>query len=45
ELKLVEEHPAAYFESVFYLDMLERLEEMGDYIINISQSVTGKKPF
>ena len=39
ELKLLEEHPEEYFESVFYLDLLERLEEMGDYIINISQAV------
>ncbi|MCF0167713.1 MAG: Na/Pi cotransporter family protein [Bacteroidales bacterium] len=42
ELRLVEEHPEEYFESVFYFDMLERLEEMGDYIINISQAVVGK---
>ncbi|MCF0164137.1 MAG: Na/Pi cotransporter family protein [Bacteroidales bacterium] len=42
ELKLVGEHPEAYFESVFYLDFLERLEEMGDYIINISQALLGK---
>ncbi|MCF0175644.1 MAG: Na/Pi cotransporter family protein [Bacteroidales bacterium] len=42
ELKLVEEHPEEYFESVFYFDLIERLEEMGDYIINISQAVAGK---
>ncbi|MCF0174435.1 MAG: Na/Pi cotransporter family protein [Bacteroidales bacterium] len=43
QLKIVEEHPEEYFESVFYLDLIERLEEMGDYIINISQAVFGKK--
>ena len=28
-----------YFESVLYLSMIESLEKMGDYIINISQSI------
>ena len=33
----------AYFETVFYLNILEQLEKMGDYLINISQSINIKK--
>ena len=39
ELKNVENNGEAYFESVYYLDLLEDLEKMGDFIINISQAV------
>lgn len=39
ELKNVENNGEAYFESVYYLDLVEDLEKMGDFIINISQAV------
>ena len=39
ELKKVENNGEAYFESVYYLDLIEDLEKMGDFIINISQAV------
>ena len=39
ELKKVENNGEAYFESVYYLDLVEDLEKMGDFIINISQAV------
>ena len=39
ELKEVENNGDAYFESVYYLDLIEDLEKMGDFIINISQAV------
>ena len=29
----------AYFETVFYLNTLEQLEKMGDFLINISQNI------
>ena len=41
ELKAVENNGEAYFESVYYLDLVEGLEKMGDFIINISQAVMG----
>ena len=41
ELKAVENNGEAYFESVHYLDLVEGLEKMGDFIINISQAVMG----
>lgn len=41
ELKEVENNGDAYFESVYYLDLIEDLEKMGDFIINISQAVMG----
>ena len=39
ELKNVENNGETYFESVYYLDLVEDLEKMGDFIINISQAV------
>ncbi len=39
ELKEVENNGEAYFESVYYLDLVEDLEKMGDFIINISQAI------
>lgn len=38
ETQRVETNGEAYFEAVFYLSLLEELEKMGDYIINISQA-------
>ncbi len=29
----------SYFESVFFLDVLEELEKIGDYIINVSEAL------
>lgn len=39
ELSKVDKNGESYFESVFYISLLEELEKMGDFIINISQSV------
>lgn len=39
ELEGIESKGDAYFETVFYLNILEQLEKMGDFLINISQSV------
>ncbi len=39
ELRQVEGNGNAYFESVLYLGLIENLENMGDFIINVSQSV------
>lgn len=39
ELAVIESKGDAYFETVFYLNILEKLEKMGDYLINISQSI------
>ena len=39
ELKEIDTKGDAYFETVFYLNILEQLEKMGDYLINISQSI------
>ncbi len=39
ESRLLEENGKAYFESVYYLELIEDLEKMGDFIINISQAV------
>lgn len=38
-MKVIEADGNTYFESVFYLGLLESLEEMGDFVINISQAV------
>ena len=43
ELKEIDTKGDAYFETVFYLNILEQLEKMGDYLINISQSINIKK--
>lgn len=39
ELQGIESKGDAYFETVFYLNILEQLEKMGDFVINISQSI------
>ena len=39
ELKDIESKGDAYFETVFYLNTLDRLENMGDFLINISQAL------
>lgn len=39
EIQRVESNGDAYFESVLYLNLIEKLEDMGDFIINISQAV------
>lgn len=39
ELEKVDNNGNAYFEGVYYLSILEEMEKMGDFIINISQSV------
>lgn len=39
ELEKVDQNGNAYFEGVYYLNLLEEMEKMGDFIINISQSI------
>lgn len=39
EIQRAENNGEAYFESMFYLNLIEKLEDMGDFIINISQAV------
>ncbi len=39
EMRKVEGNGNAYFESVLYLGLIENLENMGDFIINVSQAV------
>lgn len=39
ELKNIESSGDAYFETVFFLNILEEMEKMGDFVINISQSI------
>ena len=39
ELKDIESKGDSYFETVFYLNILEQLEKMGDFLINISQAI------
>lgn len=39
ELKSIESKGDDYFETVFYLNILEGMERMGDHVINISQSI------
>ncbi len=39
EMHQIESSGNDYFESVVYIDLLENLEKMGDFIINISQAV------
>ena len=43
ELANIESKGDEYFEAVFYLNILEQIERMGDFLINISQSIVGKK--
>lgn len=38
-LDIVENAGDSYFETVFYLNILEKLEKMGDFIINVSQTL------
>lgn len=42
ELVDIETKGDSYFESVFYLNILEQLEKMGDFLINVSQAVLRK---
>ena len=42
ELVDMETKGDSYFESVFYLNILEQLEQMGDFLINVSQAVLRK---
>ncbi|MGN0191877.1 MAG: hypothetical protein ACI39U_09505, partial [Candidatus Cryptobacteroides sp.] len=39
ELGEIERKGDSYFETVFYLDILEEMEQMGDFLINISQAI------
>ncbi len=39
EILRAENNGEAYFESMFYLNLIEKLEDMGDFIINVSQAV------
>lgn len=39
ELESIDSKGDAYFETVFYLNVLEQLEKMGDFLINISQTI------
>lgn len=39
ELRDIDAKGDAYFETVFYLNILDQLEKMGDYLINISQNI------
>ena len=32
----------AYFESVFFLDILDELENIGDYAINVSEALVSE---
>lgn len=39
ELENIDSKGDEYFETVFFLNILEQLEKMGDYLINISQNI------
>ena len=39
EIRNIEEGNATYTSSVYYIDLISEIERMGDYIINISQSL------
>ena len=39
ELANVDNDGDKYFEGVYYIALIEELEKMGDFIINISQSI------
>ena len=39
EIRNIEEGNAIYTSSVYYIDLISEIERMGDYIINISQSL------
>ena len=41
ELSRIESSGEGYFEAVFYLNILDALEKMGDFLINISQALQG----
>jgi Na/Pi-cotransporter len=43
ELLGIESDGSKYFEGVFFLGILEEMEKMGDYLINISQAALGRK--
>lgn len=42
ELQGIESKGDSYFETIFFLNILEELEKMGDYLINISQALLPK---
>ncbi len=43
ELLAMESGTDSYFSGVFFLSIMEEMEKMGDFMINISQSAVGKK--
>lgn len=43
ELNRTDSNGESYFESVFYLALLEEFEKMGDFIINISQAAVSSR--
>jgi len=43
ELEGIESKGDEYFETVFYLNILEQMEKMGDFLINISQNIITSK--
>lgn len=42
ELQVIDQKGDAYFETVFYLNIIEQLEQMGDHVINVSQNIPVK---
>lgn len=44
ELAGIDSKGDEYFETVFYLNVLEQLEKMGDYVVNVSQNLILKTP-
>lgn len=44
ELAGIDSKGDEYFETVFYLNVLEQLEKMGDYVVNVSQNLILKSP-
>lgn len=38
-LDIIDNAGDSYFETVFYLNIIEQMEKMGDYLINISQAL------
>ena len=42
EYDSMEKKGDAYFESVFFLDLLDELENIGDYAINVSEALVGE---
>ncbi len=42
EMQKIEENGDAYFEGIFFINILEDMEKMGDFLINISQAALNK---